>query len=202
MNEIIHQPLLSSIRTNNGFVGHLEYSQYFSPPECDAIIQLAQTFPVEKSTITNEKVENDTHRKSAHRWITHNPGQHTWLWEKIAKLINMANEKYYQFDLVGCLEPLQFTEYEQEGDHYTWHMDHGPGRLSIRKLSVCVELSSKKDYEGGLLEMIYGPDPFCSTQTQGSAIIFPSYTLHRVQPLISGKRYSLVAWANGISSYK
>ena len=35
------------------------------------------------------------------------------------------------------------------------------------------------------------------TKKQGTLIAFPSYTLHEVTPLISGTRYSLVAWLGG-----
>jgi PKHD-type hydroxylase len=174
-----HIPSLTPATLNNTFLGHVEYMSYFSPPECDAIIALAQTFPSETSTITNQRVENDEIRKGTVRWIPNN-GQHTWLWEKINKLLSLANESFYGFDIVGAMEQLQFTEYETTGDHYSWHTDYGPGKLSVRKLSVSVELSDPSTYE----------------------VVFPSYTLHRVSPLTSGKRYSLVLWASGMCSYR
>jgi len=37
------------------------------------------------------------------------------------------------------------------------------------------------------------------TKTKGSVIIFPSYLLHRVTPVTSGLRKSLVLWAGGSS---
>ena len=55
------------------------------------------------------------------------------------------------------------------------------------------------EFTGGALE-IY--DPFkhenLSFDIQpGHVVIFPSWISHRVQPVTSGTRYSLVAWMNG-----
>ena len=35
------------------------------------------------------------------------------------------------------------------------------------------------------------------TRTQGSAVVFPSYQLHRVSPVTEGRRVSLVGWVMG-----
>ena len=76
----------------------------------------------------------------------------------------------------------------------------------IRKLSTSVILSDGNDYEGADFEMIDSPsitpndnrglrlikDP--GFRTKGSIIFFPSSVWHRVTPITSGVRNSMVFW--------
>ena len=55
-------------------------------------------------------------------------------------------------------------------------------------------LSSKDDYEGGEFQVMMGNKMFSYKMDVGEAIVFPSDCLHRVRPLKSGKRVSLVGW--------
>lgn len=103
----------------------------------------------------------------------------------------------WRFELSG-VEPLQLAEYG-EGDEYGWHLDIGPGAASLRKLSATVQLSDPDDYEGGALE-IWGTDAI--DRAIGSAVVFPSYLVHRVLPVTRGVRRSLVAWMTGEKSYR
>ena len=71
---------------------------------------------------------------------------------------------------------------------------------TVRKISVSVILND--DYEGGDLEFLVinakGELEICKiTPAVGSAIIFPSYIMHRVTPVTKGTRYSVVAWYGG-----
>jgi predicted 2-oxoglutarate/Fe(II)-dependent dioxygenase YbiX len=58
---------------------------------------------------------------------------------------------------------------------------------------VSVQLSESSDYTGGDLQVGVAN----ATRLIGSAIVFPSYQLHRVHPVQSGERFSLVAWLRG-----
>ena len=84
-----------------------------------------------------------------------------------------------------------------EGEYYGWHVDGNgvtpiPNQQNIvRKISVSVILND--DYTGGELDF-KDADPYYTT---GSVIMFPSYYLHRVKPVKTGTRYSLVAWITG-----
>jgi PKHD-type hydroxylase len=69
----------------------------------------------------------------------------------------------------------------------------------LRKISLVVQMSDPEDYEGGSLELNTGGPIVEPTKTKGSVIIFPSYLLHRVTPVTSGLRKSLVLWAGGSS---
>ena len=106
-----------------------------------------------------------------------------------------ANNKLFQLDLYGFTEKLQFTEYEGQGSHYDWHPDIGPNTTK-RKLSIVVQLSDEKDYEGGEL-LINTGQLLIPSKKQGTVILFPSFLMHKVEPLQSGNRYSLVSWISG-----
>ena len=97
---------------------------------------------------------------------------------------------------------------------YDWHCDSHPEPYrsnddfngKIRKLSVTLSLSDPNDYEGGELEFcVGGRSPKERRQIEackgilpkGSLVVFPSFLYHRVQPVTSGKRYSLVIWNCG-----
>ena len=69
----------------------------------------------------------------------------------------------------------------------------------VRKLSLTINLSDPKSYEGGDFEMEVRGDIEVITdgREQGSMILFPSFVPHRVTPVTRGTRYSLVIWLLG-----
>ena len=104
----------------------------------------------------------------------------------------------------------------KKGQYYDWHCDswdrayykpeepnsHG----KQRKLSVTLSLSNDKEYKGGELEFDYrnhDPDKKANThvlkeiRSKGSLVVFPSDVWHRVKPVKSGIRHSLVIWNLG-----
>ena len=103
----------------------------------------------------------------------------------------------------------------REGGHYDWHVDcadepfgedaHDNFKGKIRKLSCIINLSDGDKFEGGDLFIAHdqssSPDRKINRITelrkQGSVIVFPSYTHHKVSPVKKGKRHSLVAWSIG-----
>jgi PKHD-type hydroxylase len=116
------------------------------------------------------------------------------LWEYVLK----ANKKSFQIDIENNSE-IQFTEYRHsENGHYDWHHDvNWNGQQGAdRKLSITIQLSDSNDYVGGDFEF----DEIKTNvdfKSQGTIIVFPSYLRHRVLPVTSGVRKSLVAWFYG-----
>eukprot|EP00944_MAST-04C_sp_MAST-4C-sp1_P004514 g4514.t1 len=105
--------------------------------------------------------------------------------------------------LCRMLETLQVMKYtEKDKGFYDSHIDSGLfTSTAFRKLSVTVQLSNPKDYSGGQLELYTSKKPERMPRERGTAVIFPSYMLHRVTPVTKGTRYSLVAWFRGCESY-
>ena len=54
-------------------------------------------------------------------------------------------------------------------------------------------MSDGDEYTGGDLQV--GAEN--ATRTRGAVVVFPSFQLHRVYPVLSGERYSLVVWLHG-----
>ena len=133
------------------------------------------------------------------------PRQH-WINGVLDYYVREVNDDVFNYDLTGWLDALQFLFYEGKGTGYKWHSDIGTinddeeeGTTDIRKLSLVLCLSRKEDYEGGELQLILdGRREMESLKLDmGDCVIFPSTTLHRVRPLKSGERTTIVGWYGG-----
>jgi PKHD-type hydroxylase len=182
------------------------YPSVFTARQCDRIIEQAVGLATEAAHVgvADEEVEHDRGiRRSRIAWI---PAEEPFIWicDKLTAVVRRAN-RIYDFDLIGFTEDLQFTEYEGAGAHYTWHQDGLDGELAGRKLSLVVQLSDPDDYEGGDLELFAmdgvededTADWRTTARQRGSVVAFPSFEYHRVTPLVSGTRRSLVSWVGG-----
>ena len=198
------------------------YYWYFKKavPEriCDQIVRYAKSIK-DQMAVTGESGDPETldqikdlkkKRDSNVVWLNE-----AWIYREIQPYVHRANKNAgwnFQWD---CSEHCQFTKYNK-GQYYTWHRDgweepyDKPNKPNehkkIRKLSVTLSLSDEKDYEGGELEFDFGDiDPSkkraprkCSEiLSKGSLVVFPSFIWHRVCPVKSGTRYSLVIWSLG-----
>ena len=155
----------------------------------------------------NQKKELEKKRKSNIVWM--NP---EWIYREIHPLIHLANRDAgwnFHWDFS---ESCQFTKYKLN-QHYDWHTDSGPSPYNkpddlnshgkIRKLSMTVSLVDGIEYEGGDFQLDFrnkeenSPHTVKNVRPKGSVVVFPSFVWHRVTPVTSGQRYSLVCWALG-----
>lgn len=139
-----------------------------------------------------------------------------WIYKKIHPFVHEANKNSgwnYEWDYS---EACQFTVYKPN-QHYDWHCDdhktpstmEGHEKGKIRKLSVTCQLTDRSEYTGGELEFdCRNYDPSMRDESKhviqaneafekGSIIVFPSWVWHRVKPVITGTRHSLVMWNMG-----
>lgn len=164
----------------------------FSAEECESILALGQE---RKPAAVLGEAGGGDYRNSRVSWIRPEESNR-WLFAKLRDVCQQVNVNHYALDLVGFTEPLQIAEYGP-GQHFKWHLDMGPERFSIRKLSFVVQLSEPDDYEGGELEIMAGKEPTSFSKARGTVIVFPSYVLHRVRPVTRGRRLSLSGWVGG-----
>ena len=143
-----------------------------------------------KDTLANKEL-----RKSKIAWIPGKP-ETWWLYDRIAHIARALNGQYFEFDLWGIVDDLQYTLYDGDGSHYDWHMDKG-ALAAPRKLSLVVQLSEPDEYEGGDLQIMFAEKPITCERKKGMIYAFPSWILHRVTPVTAGTRRSLVAWIVG-----
>jgi PKHD-type hydroxylase len=169
----------------------------FTEEECSQIINFCLTKKQEKGLINlNDNTDIDTIRKNRIVWIEETNNELHFVYQKLTNFIVDVNNNFFNFDLYGFTEDIQFTIYDNKKDHYDWHIDKILGN-QIRKLSIIVQLSKESDYEGCDFECKFGTNSDILSKSQGTVIAFPSYVLHKVNPLKKGKRYSLVAWIGG-----
>ena len=175
------------------------WSGAFTEEQLEDIINLGDLAEFSKGSIGNDdNLEvNSEIRDSDISWILPDPSSE-WLYEGLKSLISLINHDKYQYDLEN-LELLQYTKYKID-HHYTWHIDLQKGKGIHRKLSLIVGLTDPDDYEGGDVEFNFDghPDNIYTVRIKkGDILFFPSYIPHRVTPITSGNRTTLVAWING-----
>lgn len=136
-------------------------------------------------------------RRSKVGWIPQSP-ETMWLYDRLAFIARSINSDFYEFDLFGFVEDLQFSLYHSDdAGTYDWHMDMGENSSITRKLSLVIQLSDPEEYEGGDLLINNGASNLAVEKKKGMLAAFPSFTLHKVSPVTSGIRRSLVVWIGG-----
>lgn len=172
----------------------------FTSEEIDKIIDLEKLQTFEKGKVgtdRNEAAPVDI-RDSDITWI-HQDNHSFWLFERMAAIASRVNYDHFMYNIDG-IDALQYTIYKP-GGHYTWHWDKDFGFQNWeRKISMVVVLSDPEDYEGGELEVVNTGDitqPVSFKPNKGDVVCFSSWMPHRVKPVISGTRKSLVSWVMG-----
>jgi predicted 2-oxoglutarate/Fe(II)-dependent dioxygenase YbiX len=112
------------------------------------------------------------------------------LYEAVNK-VSQEYAKLYDFVDVQADEGYFLLRYDV-GGQYVCHADSGTRQH--RELSMVALLSDPDDFEGGDLAFLYGS--YIPKLKKGSIVAFPSNFVfsHRVMPVTSGTRYSLVTW--------
>ena len=160
---------------------------------------------------------NKDKRNSQNAWVP----THHWLGGFMWHYIQRANRENFLYDL-RCIdgESMQYTQYGV-GQFYGWHNDAGisgaykPQYVGnrqeglandfvnenielVRKLSFVLQLSDPDDYEGGNLQLLdEAGRSYFAPRKRGTVILFDSRTMHRVLPVKSGLRKSIVGWTVG-----
>lgn len=169
---------------------------YFSKEECNKIINIANKKGLDESTVRLSKdKKNKNPRKSKVCWLYPDDDMQ-WVYRKITDAVINLNEKYFNFDLYGIEEGLQFANYKAPSGKFDLHTDSSINIIP-RKLSITVQLTDPKKYKGGELWLHTDSEGDLMKKDQGTLIIFPSYVLHEVKPVTQGERNALVCWVTG-----
>lgn len=172
-----------------------DYPEAFSAEECAALISLTTDLPHKDAGLVNGRAE-ETIRRTLIHWLAETE-ETAWVYQRLATIVARANREAFAFTLAGFEEDAQVGRYAQ-GHFYDWHIDRGGRGLGrSRKLTVSVQLTDPAAYEGGDLEV--NPDGRIAVAPRGlgTAVVFPAYMVHRVAPITSGVRHSLVIWTHG-----
>ena len=172
---------------------HYWFEKGFSSKDVSKIITLTKKGTLQEASVLSGAGKNT--RDSRIKWLAPD-SDHSWIYDTLVHYVQEANS-IWKFNLHTVIDDIQYTEYKGGGNHYDWHIDIGPGSISHRKVSVIVQLSDPSEYKGGELQINTGGEVKTIPQVKGSVVMFPSYLLHRVTPVTSGLRKSLVLWAGG-----
>jgi len=177
----------------------------FTPEECDRIIAFADEDYAENGSIgTGDKGKVNKEIRNVDLYRIENSKDSQWVFDKIARIVSVANAEHFDFEIMGITHELQLLHYKsgEEPGHYNWHMDVGPGVSATRKISLSIQLTAPTDYTGGeLLVNSNGENVFPTTE-RGSVNLFPSYCMHRVTPMETGERWALVIWVHGSKRFR
>lgn len=109
----------------------------------------------------------------------------------------MRNERFKSFALPKQIT-LEFNRYDT-GMFYKTHMDAAlmggvRGQPMRADLSFTVFLTDPATYRGGdfVLQTPYGEERI--KEAAGTAIVYPSTMLHRVEPIEEGSRWAAIGW--------
>ena len=173
-----------------------QFPNVFSAEECRRLIELP--LPCVDAGVQSEgnaEGHVDYHlRRTRERPVPPDP-EHLWIYQRLAAVVREANEKAYRFRLNDFMT-VTVLEYSPDG-YFDWHLDLGTGIFAARKLSLVSFLTPPEEYEGGELRFMDGGAPL--RLAQGATVIFPSYLMHKVEPVTRGNRFTLVSWVHGPS---
>lgn len=188
--------LFNPITNNEDFGEYVYWDGGFSDEEIQNIINLGENRNPIQATVDDGRIVRDV-RISNTSWIDLQEDS-VWLYDRLCDIVCRLNNQYYKYDLHGFHEHFQFTIYEgNESGHYDWHLDSSTKTRAPRKLSLVLQLSDPNDYEGGELQLMNSINPITIKKQKGFAVLFPSFTLHRVTPVTKGIRKTLVVWVTG-----
>ena len=201
---------------------HYWYFKSAIPPRiCDDIIKhglsqaetMARTGDYGDKELSKDEIKDMKRKRNSDLvWLND-----TWIYKEIHPYLIKDNKNAgwnFQWDRS---EACQFTKYKLN-QYYDWHCDSWdkpydkpdtPEHGKIRKLSMTCQLTDGSEYRGGELEFDFrNYDPHMRDESKhlvkvkeilskGSIVVFPSHVWHRVKPVTSGTRYSLVVWSIG-----
>jgi PKHD-type hydroxylase len=163
----------------------LEVADVLKPDEIARLRAIAQSAPFVDGRVSNPHASLKNNLQLDHR----NAG-----FQEASTLLQaalMRNESLRDFAFPNMIAPPQLTKHEV-GMAYGVHSDTpfmSIGQTTFRTdLSCTIFVSDPDSYVGGELCVHLGAKPVMFKLPAGSAILYPSTTLHEVRPVTAGVR--------------
>jgi len=158
-----------------------------TPRQCDQLVQ---------TTLLRGRFYRNNNKNLARRvdiaYVY--PQDAQWLFRKIGKLA--ASRNIWDLALAAITEPIRIQRYKR-GDYSDVHSDYDYTSTDRSKLTLIIPLVDPSHWEGGSLEI--GNNLAVPRFERGDAVLFPSFTPHRVTKVTRGSRIVLSAWVSGPS---
>ena len=182
----------------------VEPEPILTPQQCQELIKLGQAEPQSDGGLMTAGHPNKKDYTARKNKVSHIPFEKApKIYSDILGWMQLVNRNRFGFEGMEMHEAGQYSEYS-EGDFYNWHIDLGVNATPmppVRKISLSLLLNDPKEFEGGELEIFSRADDtndnFVFKLKQGQPLFFASFHVHRVKPITSGNRKSLVMWFGG-----
>ena len=184
-----------------GFTYTIE-PNFLSKEECNEILNFSlKELKLEPSQIIDHHIDGDVdvNRRKSNQVFFPYYKKFPFLLEKMSKLLNQ-HIFVKGFDLDFEKSQFQFTEYHP-GGHFVWHKDVYGSKITDynRYCSLVIQLNDQ--YEEGDLQIKDNKNETLTIEKGiGNLILFLSNIEHRVTPVKSGIRYTLVNWVKLIEN--
>ncbi|HEU4705443.1 MAG TPA: Fe2+-dependent dioxygenase [Sphingomicrobium sp.] len=158
--------------------------QILTDAEVDQCRKIAASAPFVDGRISNPhnsaKANEQLHDAAAYRESS-----------ELLKQAMARSEEFREFAFPVAMAPPMMTRY-RPSMRYGAHADAAfiqlPGATIRSDLSCTIFLNDPKDYDGGELHIRLGDSDLTFKLEPGEAIVYPSDTLHQVEPVTRGER--------------
>jgi PKHD-type hydroxylase len=113
----------------------------------------------------------------------------------------LVNHPVYKYGVLPHRIAAPFYARYRPGNQYGSHVDDpvmGSGDTYRTDVSITVFLNEPDEYEGGELKITTQYGEVINKLPAGDAILYPSGSLHQIQPVTSGVRMVAVTWAQSM----
>jgi PKHD-type hydroxylase len=155
-----------------------------TPGEIEECRRIAAASPFAEGSITNP------HNKAKQNEQLHDAGAY----QQSSQLLLQAfarSEEFREFAFPEMIAPPMITRY-RPGMKYGVHADAAfiqiSGAALRSDLSCTVFLNDPESYEGGALNLRLGDSNLTCKLQAGEAVVYPSDSLHQVEPVTEGER--------------
>lgn len=170
------------------------YKDFFTFEECKNISYLLKTSPAEGIDRPAENVTKTADVRSV-SW----PIAREFL-GGLEDIAHYTNQQFFGLDVYKHARQdfVNYNVYEQsKKGSYDWHQDCVLNEIYDLKLTVIANISCQ-NFKGGEFELfLNGAIHIKELDMPGSVLIFPSYIVHRVNPVTNGKRETVSLWIHG-----
>jgi len=169
---------------------HIEHRlDRFLEPEIEDIKDIGDALVLSEGKIKDDRVDHSI-RNTRIAWI-HPTTETHWLFDRAIMIFKSGLP-------FSALQSAQYTVYYgSDKSHYDWHRDVGKKGDKIMKARVnvgIVQLSDPNDYKGGVLQLKHEDEVIDVMKTKGLVTTFPIDMEHKVTPVTSGVRKTLIMW--------
>lgn len=184
--------------------------EFLDPEQCAAVREAARAAPGHPAPVYIEGADGLVHEEVRKTSSLELPAATAAEVGRRLRELQPQIGDYFRLSLAGC-EPPQFLRY-RVGDFFVRHQDGATDQLEfdhlrVRKVSVVVFLNGGAEeplegtFGGGAL-VIYraggetGTVAFPVPGEAGLLVAFRADTLHEVEPVTRGERFTVVSWFN------